>query len=60
MHHCLHVLQGSLRQSALFAGTDPRVVGDHIWQEAVVQHYLEEFKDSLRQCILLITLLASR
>ena len=40
------VLCGSV---PLFAGTDQRVVGDHVWQEALVQHCPEEFKGSLRQ-----------
>ena len=37
----------------LIAGTDQVAVGDHVGQEALVQHYLQEFKGALLQHTLL-------
>ena len=42
MEHCLAALQGSLRRCTLSAGTDPGSMYDPVWQEALVQHSLEE------------------
>ena len=37
------------RLLALLASTDLRVVGDHAWPEALVQHCLQELQGTLRQ-----------
>ena len=38
---------GALLQRTLRAGSGKGIVGDPVWQEALVQHCLREFKGSL-------------
>ena len=42
----------SLRLCTLSAGTNQSVVGDPVWQDALVPHDLEELQGSLRLCTL--------
>ena len=50
MQHCLEDLQGSLRLFTLSAGTSQGIVGNPVWQQALVPHCLEELQGSLRLC----------
>ena len=63
MQHGLEELQGSLRLCTLSAGTDQGSVRDPVWEEALVQHCLEEprfpvrsvpYRRALRSVALLI------
>ena len=49
MPHCLHEFKGALLQRTLLAGIEQGPVGDHVWQEALVQQCFQEIKGSLLQ-----------
>ena len=47
MPHCLPEFKGALLPRTLLAAADHSAVGDHVWQEALVQQCFQEFKGAL-------------